>query len=470
MAPLRRPSWLLAAGVCVVACAHAPPPRPAPTRPGVVARATLSDDRRTLDVALCFDGAAPLGLVGSDLDAIDVTPPSRLRGRTVETDARGCARYRVHLEGGRASRRWRVARGDAAMVISNRAWLLRPHDRREVRDGEITLALPQGVRAVVSWRALGPDRYALDASHFAWEGYLALAARDPVRVTTPLARFEVARLADGRADPRPWLSAAASAVLPLAGGESLGQVQVLLDGRGIEARAPPGFGLSSRGGGRSLLFVVGRDADGASLVGEWIAVHEMVHMVLPVTRDDDAWLGEGIATYYQEVLRARAGMISPQDAWANLCSGLAAGARASGIRTLAEVASGRGEYTRLYWSGAAIALRADVALRRRGSSLDEAVRSWRSCCVDAHRTWSARELIDLADRAAGERVIAPLADEALASREIPGVREALASLGVAPDGALIDGPLRAIRDAITAPSRGSPAAPAASPEAPRSSR
>lgn len=433
-------------------------------------RATLADDRRALDVELCFAGAAPLALGGSDLDAIDVAPPSRRLGSAVETDARGCASYRVDLEGARASRRWRVARGDASMVISNRAWLLRPRDGREVRDGEITLRLPQGVRAVVPWRALGPDRYALDASHFAWEGYLALTDRAPVRVATPLARFEVARLTDGGADPGPWLAAAASAVLPLAGGASLGEVQVLLDGRALEAAAPPGFGLSSRGGGRSLLFIVGRDADGASIAGEWIAVHEMVHLVLPVTRDADAWLGEGIATYYQEVLRARARLITPEAAWANLCSGFAAGARASSGRTLAELAETRGEYTRLYWSGAAIALRADVALRRRGSSLDDAVRGWRGCCVDAPRTWSARELVDIADRAAGDRVIAPLAEEALASREIPGVRETLASLGVGPDGALRDGPLRAIRDAITAPSRGSPVARAAPRGARRSSR
>ncbi|MEZ4391300.1 MAG: hypothetical protein R3A48_09415 [Polyangiales bacterium] len=468
MTPPRRPCWLPVAGLCVVACAHAP--RSAPSRTAFEARVTLSRDRRALDVSMCFSGAAPMTLVGSDLDAVTLSPPARVRGRAVETDARGCVRYRFDLEGAGAWPRRRVARGDAAVVISNRAWLLRPQDRREVRGGEISLALPPGVRAVVPWRPLGADRYAVDASLFAWEGYLALAARDPVTVTTPLARFEVARVEEGRSDPRPWLAAAASAVLPLAGGESLGRAQVILDGRGIEPRAPPGFGLSSRGGGRSLLFVVGRDADGASISGEWIAVHEMVHMLLPVTRDDDAWLGEGIATYYQEVLRARAGMITPHDAWANLCSGLAAGARAAGRRTLAEVARGRGEYTRLYWSGAAVALRADVALRRRGSSLDEAVRRWRGCCVDAPRTWSAMELVELADRAAGERVLAPIAEEALASRELPGVREALASLGVAPDGAMIDGPLRAMRDAITAPSPGSPVAPAASRAAPRSSR
>ncbi len=148
---------------------------------------------------------------------------------------------------------------------------------------------------------------------------------------------------------------------------------MILDGRAVPADAGPGFGLSSRGGGRSLLFVVGRDADADALVGEWIAVHEMVHLVLPVTRDEDAWLGEGIATYYQEVLRARAGMISAEQAWENLRRGFDAGVRAAGGRTLEEVARGRGDYTRLYWSGAALALRMDAALRRRGSSLDAVV-------------------------------------------------------------------------------------------------
>lgn len=335
-----------------------------------------------------------------------------------------CSRYELSLDDVTA-RGWRRATGPHGRVLSNRTWLRLPPTA--VGETEIRLDLPEGTRAVVPWRDAGDGVWRAEASLRLWEGYLMLTTRPPVRVSTAMADFEVGALHVGTLRPEAWLRAASDAVWPLAGELPLGRVQVILDGRAVPADAPPGFGLSSRGGGRSLLFVVGRDAD--ALVGEWIAVHEMVHLVLPVTRDEDAWLGEGIATYYQEVLRARAGMISAEQAWENLGLGFEAGARAAGARTLEEVARGRGDYTRLYWSGAALALRMDVALRRRGSSLDAVVQAWRRCCADDARTWSAMELLARADAPLGEAVLVPEARAALSSRALPDVSEVFAAQG-----------------------------------------
>lgn len=362
--------------------------------------------------------AAPLTTVRAALDGDHL--------RVAACALADCARYDVALDDVTA-RGWRRAAGPHGRVLSNRAWLRLPPTA--TGDTEIRLALPAGTHAVVPWRDEGAGVWRADASLRSWEGYLMLTSRPPVRVTTALADFEVGALHAGSLRPEAWLRAASDAVWPLAGEAPLGRVQVILDGRAVPPEAPPGFGLSSRGGGRSLLFVVGRDADGDALVGEWIAVHEMVHLVLPVTRDEDAWLGEGLATYYQEVLRARAGMISAEQAWENLRRGFDAGARAAGRRTLDAVARGRGDYTRLYWSGAALALRMDVALRRRGSSLDAVVQGWRRCCADDARTWSAMALLTRADESLGAAVLAPEARAALASRSLPDVSDVFAAQG-----------------------------------------
>lgn len=354
-----------------------------------------------------------------------------------------CSRHELALDEPSA-RGWRRAVGPHGVVLSNRAWLRLPPTA--MGETEIRLDLPAGTRAVVPWRAAGDGVWRADASLRGWEGYLMLTTRPSVRVSTAMADFEVGALHAGALRPEAWLRAASDAVWPLAGGQPLGRVQVILDGRAVPPEAPPGFGLSSRGGGRSLLFVVGRDADADALVGEWIAVHEMVHLVLPVTRDEDAWLGEGIATYYQEVLRARAGMISAEAAWENLRRGFDAGARAAGDRTLEEVARGGGAYTRLYWSGAALALRMDVALRGRGSSLDAVVQGWRRCCADDAQTWSAMALLARADASLGAPVLVPEAQAALASRALPDVSDVLAAQGD-------------LRAAITAPRRAEPRAP-----------
>ncbi|MFO0627032.1 MAG: hypothetical protein U0325_15590 [Polyangiales bacterium] len=173
----------------------------------------------------------------------------------------------------------------------------------------------------------------------------------------------------------------------------------------------------------------GRDADDAALVGEWIAVHEMVHLVLPVTW---ATRTRGSAKASRRTTRrccARAGLIDDGAAWENLRRGFDAGARASGGRTLDEVARGGGSYTRLYWSGAALALRMDVALRRRGRSLDAVVQGWRRCCADDARTWSAMDLLALADATLDAPVLVPEARAALASRSLPDVSEVFAAQG-----------------------------------------
>ena len=58
-------------------------------------------------------------------------------------------------------------------------------------------------------------------------------------------------------------------------------------------------------------------------------------------------------------------------------------------------------FMRVYWSGAAIALLADVELRRRSGgvqSLDTALEAFAACCLPGNRSWRARELLQQLDR------------------------------------------------------------------------
>jgi hypothetical protein len=423
--------------------------------------ARLDDGLTSMEVAVCFRGRAPEALEAGAPSRVHARGHARMEGGRLALDPRdgGCARYDIDLAA--EAEGWRVARGGAALMISNRTWLLRPARIDPALAGVIRLALPAGVRVVTPWRGDGA-RFDLDSTHLRWEGYLVVTGSPRRSVETRLATFEVAALDGGAIAVEPWLTAASEAVAPLAGGRLVGPVQVILDTRGAPAAQGCVFGLSSRGGGASLLFVVGRDATAEALRSEWVAVHELVHQLLPVTRDEDAWLGEGIATYYQEVLRARAGMISPTVAWANLLRGLAAGAAATAdARTLAEVSAGRGSYTRLYWSGAALALRWDIALRARGASLDAVVRGWRRCCAEDGRTWPALELLARASAETGLDLAAE-ARAALADTSFPALREAFAALGIARvgDGAVTFGaPRSSLRDAIMASSPGAARAP-----------
>src|SRR5690606_4452079 len=124
---------------------------------------------------------------------------------------------------------------------------------------------------------------------------------------------------------------------------------------------PVPLGLARRGGVASVLLLVDETADLAALRADWVAVHELFHLLWPRIERADAWLSEGLATYYQEVLRARHGLISQRDAIQHLVDGLARGARADGGLPLGEESArmrATHSYTRVYWSGAAFAFAA----------------------------------------------------------------------------------------------------------------
>src|SRR5204862_402529 len=104
-------------------------------------------------------------------------------------------------------------------------------------------------------------------------------------------------------------------------------------------------------------------------LGEWVGVHELVHLSMPVVAKEDAWFSEGLATWYQEVLRARAGFQDERRAWQAIEDGFARGRSEPPQAPLARASREMHErhgYVWVYWSGAAAALRLDV-LARRGS-------------------------------------------------------------------------------------------------------
>src|SRR5206468_8690797 len=65
-----------------------------------------------------------------------------------------------------------------------------------------------------------------------------------------------------------------------------------------------------------LIFIsVGRDADVAATKGDWVLVHEMIHLAFPSMEDDQHWIEEGISTYVEPVARVRAGGMSLDEMW-----------------------------------------------------------------------------------------------------------------------------------------------------------
>ena len=209
-----------------------------------------------------------------------------------------------------------------------------------------------------------------------------------------------------------------------------------------------------RGGGASILLFPTANASEEELTTAWVLVHELSHLTMP-RLSGDRWISEGYATYMQEFLRLRAGLLSPEVVWRRVVSKLRQERLGAG-RPLAEESETMGQsrtYSHVYWAGAALFLEIDVALRRRGTSLIEVIGSapW-----SEGERWDGFRCLAAIDAIVGEPVALPLAERYAQLVEIPDLTPLLEELGVVlgDEGIRFDetAPGAALRRAMNAPS------------------
>ena len=429
---------LLIAGLLALASAQAP---------SVQYRVEVDHALENLRVRTCL--AVPV-------DGVEFV---RLRERGVdairdEVRAGRCFSYRVVIDALLAGRRdedW--GRGGDAIALAPASWLLRP---KGINDGHVELVVPPGISLSVPWLRDGTG-YRLGASSPRWPTLFAIG-RFPQRT---IANLRVAFLGElSKVDVlATFVEGTANDVLQTFPHAFDAQPQVVLmaTSRGRGDAIP--FGQSYRGGGNALVLYVDPTRTLDDYFDEWTATHELVHLVHPYLGDDGRWISEGIATYYQNVLRARGGRITARQAWDNLLAGLERGRRASSGATLGETSRQGRNYMRVYWSGTSLALSADVGWRTRTArptSLDAVLNAYIARFDRAEPRVDPRTFVDRLDAiAGGEPVFGPLYRANVDARAFPEPVEALRALGLA-DGSASDGPHR-LRDAIMSAPNDDPA-------------
>ena len=475
-------------GFVVVGCA-AGPGRPASAggaEPHWSCEVRVAPALDRVELRTCFE-TPPAGLlVPADRDGRELLERARIVGRGGERAAALSARG-VRLDGVRAGEcvELQLAVPDRArgflgtshvggdVLVSPRLFLWSPQAGADPAGVELTLRLPRGIHSSVPWPRIAPERYRLDATALRWRSFAAFGRFATDRIELPGGALDVSclggRLAASTGGVRRWLSAAGRGVVSLLGTMPAPRIQVLLlPAPGVGE--PVFFGATGRGGGSGVVLFASALASDDDLMNDWVAPHELVHFAMPTVPDEDAWFSEGFATYYQEVLRARAGTRTARGAWAALVDGFGRGHASAGERTLRQQSATMHRwraYQRVYWGGAAIAFLADVEIRRAShnrASLDSAIREIAACCLQRTIASSADELLDHVSAAAGGDALRRIATRVLASTEMPDVDAALARLGVprgGAGGAELDpsAPEAWIRDAITAPIADDPGRP-----------
>ena len=282
-------------------------------------RVSVSPALDRLTVRMCFRTYLPKRLVlGTLVPVAHLAPkPAALGGPALVAaedgrsflprDARlsDCVEYEVDVQalvaGGREGPQAR--RVAEALVARAGDFLLQPALVPEGARAPLAFDLPEGFSASVPWPARGgggPRVHLLDETAFRWIGHVCVGRFETDLVETAGTTLETAILegerAATRAGIRTWLGKAAETVGRLFGGRfPRPRVQVVVHPVG-GGGDPVVFGSSWQGGGPAVLLYLSSSATDADLPGEWVAVHEMTHLGMPVIARDDAWFCVVFAT------------------------------------------------------------------------------------------------------------------------------------------------------------------------------
>lgn len=376
------------------------------------------------------------------------------------------------------------------LVTAPQLWLLRP-DVQGNADAALRIALPAGWSISAPWHeqpappavaALGKSvLFSISNTPANWSAAVAIGHFDEERIELPggVLRLTILHGADAeqRTKLRDWLAHVSRAVLSAYGRLPLADVQVLmipvgqlgLASRAVAAVAPHAvhFGQSIRGQGNALELLVDPRRSAAEFDDDWVAVHELSHLMHPYLGDRGSWLAEGLATYYQNILRARAGLLTPAQAWDRLQEGFSRGEAQQGAGTLEQAAADMHRshaFQRIYWSGAAYWLTVDRDLRHASGgklSMELALSRFRDCCLPSYRQWQPEDFVAKLDALLGVQTFSQRYREFSTMQQFPDWKKLYTELGIRIDGKRLTFDAAAVdaaaREAITA-ARPTPAA------------
>ncbi|HYH95350.1 hypothetical protein [Hyalangium sp.] len=285
-------------------------------------------------------------------------------GVLVPSDTRSL-RYRYSLNA-RTGRRWWDLYGgmtaEGALLIAGKSWLIRPRFAETRHQVELSV---QGADVLLPWQP-GPDGlYRLRTEDLVDSGFHAFGGRRyqvqlpdavlDVAILAPMTHMEDARVCE-------WVRQRAEEVRQIRRTFPYPRVSVIV--YPVPRRNDADlFGMVMWSSPPSVALLVGQDTPPDALTRDWMALHELLHLIHPAILPRTPWVSEGLATYFTEVARTRSGRQSPERLWRELLYGFNMGREQADGRTMQEMID-EDAPPGIYWVGAFFSLRLDVALRR----------------------------------------------------------------------------------------------------------
>ena len=414
-------------------------------------RAVFSDDLSIVTVEACFEGSAPASLHRHE-EVDDFVQWVRIDDRSISESARwgrmplprmapdSCIQWQIDLSQAAESNRRLAIRFDESLVVYGNLWFWRDDENRDL---EIEIVAPLNMSFSSPWRPLegaGKNRYLPLPTPAQWSSRIAVGRFPLQHIPVPgteLTMAAVGSLSDRQREHfAQWIGESARSVASVYGEFPQQYTQVLVVPIGKQNSAVP-YAHVIRGGGTAVEFFIDETRPLAEFLKDWTATHELSHLLLPFVASKDRWLSEGMASYYQNILRARDGRLTEKQAWSRLNSGFERGRAATrdGESLATATQSGWNSTMRVYWGGAAIMLKADTRLRALSDgqhSLDTALADFYNCCFDTTRSWRARDLFADLDRLTGHDVFLDLYRQHVPETKFPDLDETYDLLGIKP--------------------------------------
>lgn len=413
----------------------------------------VSDDLATMTVEARFD--RPIDAISARsqdarqflLEASDCENDKTLlvRSHRLSLPKTGieCLRYSVDLANAANEERLSSILRDGNIAVSPTVWMWRP--RLDGGDEIIaTFSLGAAAEVFLPWEKLNAEgtRYRLLPSPQSGSAIAVFGTfqHDIVNVAGAELRVVLPNT-NGRVELQPmlpWVEATANSIAGAYGTFPNANAAVLLipvGNEGWDKDSAVSFGRVVRDGGETIELMINQHQPVAKYYSEWTPVHEFSHLMLPYLDREQRWISEGFAQYYQNVFLARAGQHSAEDAWRKIYEGLERGREsAPGMSPNAAArAPLRDTRMKVYWSGASLALMADVEIRRRSAgeeSLDSVLGQLQDCCLPSAYSWSGMELFRKLDSFLDKPLFVDLYRQYADSNAFPDARPVLSGLGI----------------------------------------
>jgi hypothetical protein len=372
-----------------------------------------------LDVAASCRGRAVRGLESDDTRIANAvrsvwsdrgTTRRRENAFLLESDAREVTfRYRIDLD--ELAKR----RGHASLALRSGDSLLAPSSSYLLYPWPLDVGIPVRVYfeapasiEVASGLTREDDHYRLEAHEIPVSTYSAFGklTRQAVEADARNAEVDIAVL-DGPLAVSPrflarWVEQRARAVASFYGAFPARRASVFVVP--IPAKNEVLFGNLLPESSPAAELLVGSLADESALSRDWMLVHELFHIGVPSFHAEGKWFDEGLATYFEPIIRARAGLLDPLDAWREFRLQMPRAERAL-------TRDGLEHSEEMYWGGAVFCLLADIEVRKKSNGrigLEDGLRRVLAAGGAASDVWPLSKTLELADTAFPEPVLVPL--------------------------------------------------------------